>query len=142
MHHRSKPSYLSQSILSLGIFALAAIPIKAEIVAPYSPDAATLHLWHLDESDLPVLNSIEGGNTLNGLGNGATLGNPSLTGFGTALSTFDGGPTATATTGKDAYLSGLPLVNGPADNIAILCQTRLPERLLWKQWCGLISIRH
>ncbi len=64
---------------------------KAVILAPYSPDADTLHLWHMDAGAAPVPNAVTGAPNLVGLLNGATLGNASYPGFGTALNTVDGG---------------------------------------------------
>ncbi len=67
--------------------ALAAIDCKANIVGPYSPDVNTLHLWHMDQTTVPVLDSvISGGTNFTVLTNGATLGNTSFPGFGTAVS--------------------------------------------------------
>ena len=60
------------------------------------------------------------GTNLTSLANGATLGNASFTGFGSALNTADGGQVGGATaTAIDAALSPLPLVNNSAaDNVA------------------------
>src|SRR6186997_1129491 len=57
----------------------------------YTPDAATLHLWHLDEGNAPAVDAGSDRLDLPVLAGGATLGNPSFPGFGTALSTFDSG---------------------------------------------------
>ena len=89
----------------------------ATIVGPYVPDAETLHLWHMNEQAVPVIDVGSDGTHLNALRNGATLGNESYKGFGTALSTYDGGPGANTDAGRDAYLSVRPLVNGPGDNV-------------------------
>src|ERR1035438_4496857 len=60
---------------------------QALIVGPYSLDASTLHLWHLNEAAVPALDSVTGGTNLTAPGGSATLGNASYSGFGTALST-------------------------------------------------------
>jgi autotransporter-associated beta strand protein len=71
---------------------LAVATCKANIVGPYSPDVNTLHLWHMDQSTVPVLDAVtSGGTNFNVLTNGATLGNASFAGFGTALSAFGPG---------------------------------------------------
>lgn len=91
----------------------------AMIVGPYQPDAATLHLWHMDSAAVPVTNHVSGGFALTVAANGATLGNPSYPGFGTAVSTLDGGQAGTNFSGAiDAYLAPATLVNGAGDNIA------------------------
>ncbi len=65
----------------------------ATIIGPYTPDANTLHLWHLDDSAAPAIDAVSsGGMNLAGLLNGATLGNASYSGFGTALNTASTGP--------------------------------------------------
>src|SRR5215471_20981244 len=86
---------------------------------PYTPDADTIHLWHMNEQSVPVIDTGSDGTHLNALRNGATLGNVSYRGFGTALSTYDGGPESTADAGHDAYLAARPLVNGQGDNTLI-----------------------
>ena len=55
---------------------LASLPASAGI-SPYSVDAATLHLWHFDETAVPVVDYAPGGTNLTYLISGATLGNPS-----------------------------------------------------------------
>src|SRR5690348_1492565 len=84
---------------------------------PYTADADTLHLWHMNEQTVPVIDLGSDSLHLTALRNGATLGNVSYRGFGTALSTYDGGPESTADAAHDAYLAAKPLVNGPGDNI-------------------------
>src|SRR5690349_23968820 len=72
--------------------SLVAPNINANIVGPYSPDVNTLHLWHMDQSTVPVLDSVvSGGTNFTVLTNGATLGNSSFSGFGTALSAWGPG---------------------------------------------------
>ena len=98
--------------------AFATITASALIVGPYPPDAQTLHLWHLDETTVPCVDSApSGGTNMAALGGGATLGNASFLGFGTALSTVDGGQNDIIATNRDAYLSCRPLVNSTADNV-------------------------
>jgi hypothetical protein len=86
---------------------------------PYSADAATLHLWHLDEAAPPCVDSATGGTNLTALVNGATLGpaNSAFAGFGTCLSTVDGGQSNP--TQKDAALSVRPLLNGTGDDVLL-----------------------
>ena len=101
-----------------GLVGLALLQFNAGaiIVGPYTPDAGTLHLWHLDESATPAVDSaLTGGTNCVGLLNGATLGNPSFSGFGNALNTIDGGQSGTAATNKDALLT--PSTANPPGNI-------------------------
>src|SRR5437762_2487782 len=67
------------------------LPARAVILGPYSPDSATLHLWHLDETVVPAVDSAAGGTNLTCLINGATLGSASFAGFGNALNTEEAG---------------------------------------------------
>ena len=106
----------------LAAIVFTALPgsLHAIIVGPYTPDAATLHLWHLNEASTPCLDSVSTGAVhLAVLANDATLGDASFTGFGTALNTLDGGQDGIAATNRDAYLAPTNLVNGPGDNTAI-----------------------
>src|SRR6266705_5110629 len=89
---------------------------RASIVGPYTADANTLHLWHVDEGSVPSIDSATaGGTNLVSLLNGATLGNLSYTGFGNALNTVDGGQDTTVATGKDALIT--PSTANPPGNI-------------------------
>ena len=90
--------------------------LSAAITGPYTADANTLHLWHMDGAATPVPDSGSVSVPLNALANGATLGNPSFSGFGNAVNTFDGGTAATGT-GTDAYIAPLTLVSGAGDNV-------------------------
>jgi len=110
-----KPSPRSAGFAFVATLALAMNSRAA--LAPYTVDANTLHLWHLDESATPCIDAVVGGTNLTSLAGGATLSNPSFPGFGTALNTIDGGQTATSASGKNALLSALPLVDGPGDNV-------------------------
>ena len=87
--------------------------------APYAVDAATLHLWHLDETSTPCVDAVACGTNLTSLNSGATLGvaNVSFPGFGNCLNTVDGGQSST--TQLDASLSALPLVSGTGDDVAL-----------------------
>jgi hypothetical protein len=117
----------------LPLFALIAcllsIAAARAAIAPYPPDPATLHLWHLDEpaAATNAADAVSGGVTLTAIANGATLGNPALPGFGTSASTYDGGPNATLSAnpngvpGRDAHLGPLPFVNGTGDNTLLTC---------------------
>jgi hypothetical protein len=73
----------------------------------------------MNEQSVPVIDLGNDSLHLTALRNGATLGNVSYKGFGTALSTYDGGPESTADAGHDAYLAARPLVNGTGDNVLL-----------------------
>jgi len=77
---------------------------RAGLTAPYINDSSTLQLWHMNDAATPVTTSATGGQNLNALVNGASLNNASFLGFGTALSTFDGGESNNVGTAKDAAL--------------------------------------
>jgi hypothetical protein len=92
-------------LLATLLVLAAALVAHAAIVGPYTPDANTLHLWHLNETATPVVDSATAGINLSGLLSGATLGNASYTGFGNALNTLDGGQDATTAGTRDALLA-------------------------------------
>jgi peptidoglycan/xylan/chitin deacetylase (PgdA/CDA1 family) len=96
---------------------------RAEIIAPYTPDEHTLHLWHLNEQVAPVADAIHGGLDLAQLENGATLENESYVGtkkFGTALGTYVGNPALPpGCAGQNAGLAAQPLQNGRGDNVPL-----------------------
>src|SRR5579863_3230499 len=106
-------SGFSRSVLA----ALLLLPLRGvvcgEIVGPYTVDDHTLHLWHMDESAVPVVDAVTNGIPLTGLDNGATLGNESYNNskkFGTALGTYTGNPLMDpGSAGQGAFLSALPL---------------------------------
>ena len=100
-----------------GILIVVVFQGQGSTLRPYTPDADTLHLWHMNEQAVPVIDMGSDAMHLTALRNGATLGNVSYRGFGTALSTYDGGPESTADAGHDAYLAARPLVNGTGDNV-------------------------
>jgi hypothetical protein len=87
-----------------------------EELQPYVADANTLHLWHLDELEATSLNPAADAGTspvaLESLANGATLWQPSLPGFSTALDT-----TANRGTTTGAILAAKPLAVGDADSV-------------------------
>ena len=89
-------------------------PNSAETLVPYVTDANTLHLWDLDGAAAPVADRVYGPSNLplEGLGNGATLGNTSFSGFGGALNTNFGYNTNTG-----AYLAAKPAAAIAADTV-------------------------
>jgi hypothetical protein len=97
------------------LLLLAALAAPADLVGPYTPDANTLHLWHLDETTTPAVDSATAGINLSGLLSGATLGTASYAGFGSALNTLDGGQDAIATGTRDALLA----VSASAGNVSV-----------------------
>jgi hypothetical protein len=110
----------SAAFTGLGIALLShSYRAGGSTLRPYTPDADTLHLWHMNDQSVPVIDMGSDGTHLIALRNGATLGNVSYRGFGTALSTYDGGPEAVGDAGHDAYLAARPLVNGTGDNVII-----------------------
>lgn len=81
---------------------------------PYTVDANTLHLWHLDEITAPAADAVGGGTSLTSIANGALLWPPSLAGFKTGLNPSAGSGTATG-----GVLSALPLAADTSDNATI-----------------------
>src|SRR6266704_2031025 len=100
-----------------GICIVFVLQAQGSTLRPYTADADTLHLWHMNEQSVPVIDLGGDAMHLTALRNGATLGNVSYRGFGTALSTYDGGPETAGDAAHDAYLAARPLVNGPSDNV-------------------------
>lgn len=91
--------------LSLALSLLVSATVcRAALLGPYDTDVATLHLYHLDESAVPSLDA-KGANNLPGLLYGATLGNESFAGFGSSVSTLDGGQDATVAAARDALIT-------------------------------------
>jgi len=68
------PAALLLAFLTAGF---AGTPAGAAL-APYTVDSATLHLWHLNETATPCVDSASGGTNLTYMINGATLGNASF----------------------------------------------------------------
>ncbi len=62
--------------------------------APYVAEAEALHLWNLDPASAPATDAGTNPFSLQGLLNGATLGNTAAPGFGTALNTHTGAANA------------------------------------------------
>jgi hypothetical protein len=60
--------------------------VYAIVSGPYTADSNTLHLWHITETTVPVVDSGTGGVNLTSLGTGSgnSLGNTSYPGFGNA----------------------------------------------------------
>src|ERR1017187_435914 len=80
-------------IFLAGLFAAALLLVRlnasAAIVGPYTADPYTLHLWHLDETATPCIDSVSSGAVnLQGLLGGATLGNTAYSGFAGCLNTL------------------------------------------------------
>ena len=61
-----------------------------EAVKPYTVDADTLHLWHLNETSAPFANAVNTAHNLQGMFNGVIAWTPSLGGFGTSVNTNSG----------------------------------------------------
>ena len=79
--------------VALLVSALALANSHADIVGPYTQDLNTLHLWHINEGTTPAVDAASsGGTNLTALQNGATLANVSISGFGSAVSTYGSGP--------------------------------------------------
>lgn len=81
----------------------------------YTADADTLHLWHFDESGAPVSDAGSEPLALAALSGGATLGNSSLPGFGSALSTMGSGLGGAST----PAISPKTLANDATDNVVM-----------------------
>ena len=109
-----KPSRLAPAlalVVSAGAFGPRA---WADLRGPYTADANTLHLYHLNDSAVPAADAGSANLPLQGLLNNATLGPASLTGFGTALNTSNTG----ATNDRPILLAASALVNGTGDEVA------------------------
>jgi peptidoglycan/xylan/chitin deacetylase (PgdA/CDA1 family) len=119
-NRRSCPALLRNLAVIVLIQGIAA---QAEIVAPYTPDEQTLHLWHMNDRATPVADSVASGTDLHHLDNGATLENESYVGtknFGTALGTYVGNPAVPpGCAGQSACLSAQALENGRKDNVPL-----------------------
>lgn len=97
--------------LVLSAFAFAQLCAQAFIVGPYAADANTLHLWHLDETAVPAIDSSAGGTNLTALRGSASLGNASFTGFGNCLSTAGSG---------QSYLAPLVYTGNTLDDVRMV----------------------
>lgn len=91
-------------LLCLTLAILAPRFASALIVAPYTADAHTLHLYHLDAVTLPLLDTGSAATLYNLTNGSATLGAASFTGFTNALS-FVANPdqAKTATNSQSAW---------------------------------------
>lgn len=106
--------------LVLGVATLIPSLGFATVTGPYSVDANTMHLWHLDDAATPAVDEAhynyngaftvkpDANQTLTGLFGTGALGSSSYSGFGTA---YNGGATP-----NTAGLSALPKANGTTDN--------------------------
>jgi hypothetical protein len=100
--------FLRVACLALPLAIPAVMPAA---YVPYTADASTLHLWHLDDAAAPAADAVSvNALPLLGLLNGATLANASLAGLGTALSTE---PATSA-----ILLAASALSASTADNVA------------------------
>jgi hypothetical protein len=95
---------------------------------PNSPDDHTLHLWHLDEKEAPFQDRAIPATPLLGLLNGATAGQPSLPGFGSAVSFHH------ANGGQGRMLRGAVLLAAPS--LANGPQDRVPEPFAFTDFGG------
>ena len=99
-------------LLGAAVFLGLAGSVQASILGPYTADADTLHLWHLDEADpgpaLPA-SGIAGSFNLTPV-NGASLGNWSYAGFGSAAHTAIGSDDGLQ--GSSVNVSSLTGANG------------------------------
>jgi hypothetical protein len=112
---------MSGSAVAVAIATVIPGICSAYITGPYSVDANTLHLWHLDETTTPAVDQAhynyngtftvkpDANQPLNSLFGTAALGSPSYSGFGTS---YSGGATP-----NTSGLSALPRVNGTGDNV-------------------------
>src|SRR5687767_2997624 len=66
MNHARTPRLRFAAIAAIGLLTATT---HAD-VNPYTLDADTLHLWHLDELGAPAADSVSGGTSLQGLLNG------------------------------------------------------------------------
>ena len=119
-----KTNLLTRTMLA-GLLATAGFFVqhnaRAVIVGPYSPDANTLHLWHMDSGAVPVPDAVpSGGTNLVSLLNRAALDRPSYVNgtanFGSALNTLDGGQDSL--TEKNALITAWAGTGNPG-NISI-----------------------
>src|SRR5208282_597294 len=67
----------ARALCASALVFLAARQVGATI-QPYTADAATLHLWHLDEASTPCVDAAPGGTNLTYMIGGVTLGNASF----------------------------------------------------------------
>ena len=100
--------------------ALPVLPVSLQAQPhPYQADKHTLHLWHLDETAAPFADAVPAPIPLTGLLNGARAGEPSLPGFGAAVSFLaDAGGIPGSSDSRGAILSAAStLANSGQDNV-------------------------
>lgn len=128
-------------IVFASAFALALVGFarvsQADIIGPYSVDANTMHLWHLDEATTPAVDQahytytstttptkdanqpmavLSGNNT--GGSHFATMGNAGFAGFGTSLNTSNvSQPPPYPANSQEPALNALSPNNGTTDNV-------------------------
>jgi len=123
MKTKAASQWILEFSSAASVLLCIALTARGEIIAPYTPDQHTLHLWHMNEQVSPLSDSTSDGLQLRALENGATLGNESFIGaknFGTALGTYVGNPAvAPGCAGQNAYLAAHPLQNGREDNVTL-----------------------
>lgn len=109
----------SRVIAATALVAAVTILTPRAAILPNEPDAHTLHLWHLDETQAPFRDRAEGGMDLQGLLNGAKAGETGLAGLGSCLSFHhDVGGWRGSSGFQGAILLAMPaLADGPADNV-------------------------
>src|SRR5678816_1823849 len=98
--------------VALIAFVFSTHQASAALTGPYTADANTLHLWHLDELAAPAADSGLTSLPLTALQGGATLGNPGFSGFGMALNTAEADPSGAD---RNAILAALTPANGAGD---------------------------
>lgn len=92
-----------------------AVQGQNHFTTPYAADADALHLWQLNESAVPAADAGSNPWPLQGLLNGATLGNGSAPGFGTALNTDTGVAGAFGILALKPFLATDATDNAPAN---------------------------
>jgi hypothetical protein len=82
---RTLKKVIFRGIVSASVLCYA-VSAQATVIGPYTADANTLHLWHMDESGTGPAAPAAGvtGSFNLTAANGATLGSPGYAGFGTA----------------------------------------------------------
>jgi hypothetical protein len=113
-------------LLCLAAWSALAAPqhVLAAISGPYAVDANTLQLWHLNETAgaTSAANAVGSGLTMQGVLNGATLGNAGFTGFGTSLDVSAGAESLVSNDNPRvimpphrALLAGAPVISSLED---------------------------
>lgn len=113
--HR-RPWFLCLLLICNGVDQAVA---AQEALHPNVRDAATLHLWHVDEDKPPFADDVEKGTPLLGLLNGARAGQAALPGFGKSVSlNAKVGGTPGLSDLRGAILLAQPVLeSGPRDNV-------------------------